>query len=64
MTIRLDATANTVVVTCTHCPGSWHALRLDRAGGWAAGAAHDAAVHPGNRQASDTLAKIRAKQRT
>lgn len=63
MTIRLDATAQTVLALCTHCP-AWHAGPYgSRAAGWAAGAAHDDAVHPANRQASDALAKLRQRAR-
>lgn len=58
--IRLDVGAATVVVLCSHCP-LWRVVRMDRPSGWTAGAAHDASVHPANRQASDVVSKLRQR---
>lgn len=65
MTIKLDvsqsATHCSIVVTCSHCP-HWRAFAFGREEGWTSGARHDDRVHPANRQASDTLSKIRNKR--
>jgi RNase P subunit RPR2 len=61
VTIRLDATAHTVVVTCSLC-GWWQTIRMSKADGWAAGAAHDTSVHPGaSRNAVQALAQLRRR---
>lgn len=60
MTIRLDKTAETVVILCSQCPG-WRELRLTVADAWIAGASHDSRAHPGNEQAADMLRKIRPR---
>jgi hypothetical protein len=61
VTIRLDATAHTVVVTCSLC-GWWQTIRMSKADGWAAGAAHDASVHPGaSGNAVQALAQLRRR---
>ena len=54
MTIKLDYTSHSVVVTCSACPW-WHGFGFDRAHGWAVGANHEAAVHPESDQARKNL---------
>ena len=44
MTIKLDVSASSVVITCTDCP-YWYSFRFDRLAGYRAGEAHAVRVH-------------------
>ena len=50
MTIRLDSTRVSVVVTCTLCPW-WSAFAFTKEEGWAAAGTHEEQVHPDLQQA-------------
>lgn len=62
MTIRLDVSRETAVALCTRCP-DWRELRASRAAAWAAGAQHEAAAHPGDRQAYQALTMLQRRMR-
>ncbi|MCC2034213.1 hypothetical protein [Microbacterium allomyrinae] len=54
MTIKLDATNYSVVVTCTKCPW-WYGFADHKAGGWRVGARHEERAHPEIDQARRAL---------
>lgn len=54
MTIKLDATRESVVVLCTDCP-DWWGFAYDRQGGWTEGRKHELRAHPGAVQAKNAL---------
>lgn len=43
--IKFDPSDNYVVVTCTECPGVWHAFAWDRIAAYNSGALHQVNVH-------------------
>ena len=43
--IKFDASDNYVIVTCTDCPGVWHAFAWDRIAAYNSGALHQVNVH-------------------
>lgn len=62
MTIKLDkSSASFILVTCDRCPGVWfgYADAGNRAQGWAVGAAHEQALHPGETQAQNNLTQTK-----
>jgi len=57
--IKLDKSSSSyILVTCTRCPGVWfgYADAGNIPQGWAVGANHEKALHPGETQAQDNLA--------
>lgn len=59
MTIRVDSTTISTVVTCTQCP-FWYAFRWTRAEGWEAGAAHESRMHPDSLNARRSRTRYRS----
>jgi hypothetical protein len=54
MTIKLDSTQISTVVTCTRCPW-WHGFADSRTEGWRVGARHEERAHPDTDNARDAL---------
>lgn len=54
MSIELDATRYSVVVTCTDC-APFYRLASSKREGWRIGADHEERAHPEKGQARDTL---------
>lgn len=54
MTIKLDSTRHSTVVTCTACP-HWFGFATDKIDGWRVGAGHEQAIHPELEQARKAL---------
>ena len=61
MTIKLDSTQISTVVSCTDCPW-WRAFAFSKLQGWETGARHEKAVHQGSTQAQDALTSLKARQ--
>jgi uncharacterized protein YraI len=60
--IKLDHTQVSTVATCTEC-SSWCQVRSSKTAAWAAGADHQANVHPGSDQAAAALHASQRKAR-
>ena len=62
MTIELDSTRYSTVVTCTHCPW-WYGFADSKAEGYAVGARHEERAHPGEDTARYVIRKRRSRAR-
>jgi hypothetical protein len=63
MTIKLDSTQISTVVTCTVCPW-WRGFADSRADGWRVGGRHEERAHKGDRgNARDALNKQDSRTR-
>lgn len=60
MTIAVDSTRYSHVVTCSQCPG-FSKLGSSASGAWQLGAVHEAVAHPTATQARDALSARNAR---
>lgn len=62
MTIKLDSTHYSTVVTCDHCPW-WYGFADSKAEGWRVGARHEERAHPDLGQARNALHQRASRSR-
>lgn len=62
MTMKVDATGISAVVTCTLCP-YWFGFGFDRDHGWRVARDHEQRAHPGQVQAALAIEKARQRRR-
>lgn len=62
MTIKLDSTRYSTVVTCDNCPW-WFGFADSKAEGWRVGARHEERAHPEQYQARATRDKRTSRAR-
>jgi hypothetical protein len=60
MTLDVDSTEHSTLVTCSRCP-SWWAFGDSRQNGWEIAARHEKRVHPQDDQAKHAARETRRK---